>query len=116
MSDIKTLILPKRPFKCLSVNSHECSLELDKTNLFKKSAKLIARILGPKSSKCIPSFYKCILEILSLEIKPNIFNKHCSLKVSFTCPIRRVNAMLFLGKIDYITTSSHQDRCKTYQC
>ena len=55
-------------FKCLSVYSHECSLNLDKLNLFKKSEKLLARILVPKSSICIPSFHKCALEILPLEI------------------------------------------------
>ena len=43
--------------------------------------------------------------MLSLEIKPNPFNTHCSLKLSFTCQIRRVNAMFFLGRIDDITTS-----------
>ena len=30
---------------------------------------------------------------------------HCSLKLLFTCRIRRVNAMFFLGQIDDITTS-----------
>ena len=70
-----------------------------------KSTKLPARILVPKSSKCIPSFHKCVLEILSLEIKPNPYNTHCSLKLSFTYRIRRVNTTLFLGKINDITTS-----------
>ena len=82
---------------------------MDKINLFKKSTKLPARILVPKSSKCILSFHKCVLEILSLEIKPNPFNKHYSLKLPFTCRIRRVNAMFFLGKIDDITTRLIQD-------
>ena len=77
---------------------------MDKINLFKKSTKLPTRILVPKSSKCIPSFNKRVLEILSLEIKPNPFNTHCSYKLSLTCRIRRVNAMLFLGKIGDITT------------
>ena len=45
--------------------------DLEKINLFKKSTKLPAGILVSKSSKCIPSFHKCILEMLSLEIKPN---------------------------------------------
>ena len=93
LSDIKRPILPYRPFKCLSVYSHECSLDLDKINLLKKSSKLPARILEPKSSKCIPSFHKCVYEILSLEIKPNPFNMHCFLKLSFTSRIRRVDAM-----------------------
>ena len=105
MSDIKAPILPQRPFKSLSVYSHECSLDLDKRNLYKKATKLPARILLPKSSKYIPSFHKYVLEILSLEIKPNPFNTHCSLKRSFTCRIRRVNAINFLGKINDITTS-----------
>ena len=35
LSDIKTPILPDGPFKCLSVYSHKCSLDLDKINLFK---------------------------------------------------------------------------------
>ena len=78
----------------------------DKRNLIKKSTKLPARILVPKSSKCIPSFHKCVLQILSSETKPNSFNTHCSLKLSSTCRIRRVNAMFFLGKIDDITSSS----------
>ena len=51
LSDIKTPILPDGPFKCLSVYSHKCSLDLDKINLFKTSAKYPARILVPKSSK-----------------------------------------------------------------
>ena len=59
----------------------------------------------PKSYRCIPSFHKYLLEILSLEIKPNPFNTHCSLKLSFSRRIRRVNAMLFLGKIDDIINS-----------
>ena len=42
-------------------------------NLFKISTKLPARILVPKSCKCV-------LEMLSLEIKPNPFNTQCSLK------------------------------------
>ena len=70
-------------------------LDLDKINLFKKSTKLPARILVPKSSNCIPSFHKYVLEILSLEIKPNPFNSPCSLKLSFTCRIIRVNATFF---------------------
>ena len=49
LSDIKTPVLPLIPFKCLSVYSHECSLDLDKIKLFKKSTKLPARILVPKS-------------------------------------------------------------------
>ena len=49
----------------------ECSVGFDKINLFKKSSKLPAKILVSKSSKCIPSFHKCVFEILSLEIKPN---------------------------------------------
>ena len=61
--------------------------------------------LVPKFSKCIPSVHKCVLEILSLEIKPNPFNMHFSLKQSFTCCIRRVNAVLFLGNIDNIISS-----------
>ena len=44
-------------------------------------------------------------EILSLEIKPNPFNTHCSLNLSFTRRIRRVNTMLLVGKIDDIITS-----------
>ena len=105
LSDIKTPILPSRPFKCLYIYSHECSVDLDKINLFKKSTKLPARIVVTKSSKCIPSFHKCLLEILSLEIKPNPFNTHSSLKLLFTCRIRRVNAIFHLSKIDDITTS-----------
>ena len=38
-------------------------------------------------------------------MKPDPFNTHCFLKVSFTCRIRRLNAMSFFGKIDCITTS-----------
>ena len=68
--------------------------------MFKKSRKLRARILVPKSSKYIPNFHKNVFEILSLEIKPNLFDTHCSLKLSFTCRVRRVNAMFFLRKID----------------
>ena len=74
--------------------------------MFKKSTKLPARILVPKSSRCIPIFHKGVLKMLSLEIKPNPFNMDCSLKLSFTCRIRRVNAMFFLRQIDDITTSS----------
>ena len=77
---------------------------LGQKSLIKKSTKLPARILVPKSSKCIPSFHKCVLAILSLEIKPNPFNTHCYLKLSFTCRIRRVHAIFFLGKINDITT------------
>ena len=91
------------------VYSHECSLDLDKINPFKKSAKLPARILVPKSSKFIPSFHKCVLKILSLEIKPNLFNTHGSLKPLFTCRIRRVNAMLFDVKLIILLLPSHQD-------
>ena len=89
----------------LNTYSHEYSLNPDKINMFKKSTKLPARLLVPRSSNFIPSFHKCVLEILSLEIKPNPFNTHCSLKLSFTCCIRHVNAMIFLGKIDNIITS-----------
>ena len=78
---------------------------MDKTNLFKKSTKLPDKILVPKSSKCIPSFHICLLEILSLEIKPNSFYTHCSFEPSFTWRIRRVNAMFFLDKIDDVNTS-----------
>ena len=76
----------------------------DKINLFKKSTKLPATILVPKSSKCIPSFHKCVLEILSLKIKLNPLNTQCSLKLSFTCRIRCVDAVFLLRKIDDITT------------
>ena len=79
---------------------HEYSLDLDKINQFKKSTKLPARMLVPRSSRYIPSLYKCVLEILSLKIKTNTFNTYWSLKLSFTCCRRRLNAMLFLGKID----------------
>ena len=44
------------------------------------------------------------MEILSLEIKPNLFNAHCSLKLTFTYRVKRVNTMSSLGKInDFIT-------------
>ena len=62
-------------------------------------------MLVPKSSKCTPSFHKFALEILTLDIKQNPFNTHCSLKLSFTCHIRHANAMLFLGKTDDIMNS-----------
>ena len=98
-------MLPWRLFECLFVYSHEYSLDLDKISLLKKCTKLPTRILVPKSFKCTPYFHKCVLEILSLEIKTNLINTHCSLELLFTCLIRRINAMLFLGKIDDIITS-----------
>ena len=42
--------------------------------------------------------------MLSLEAESNPFNTYGSFKLSFTCCIRRVNAMFFLGKIDDIAT------------
>ena len=72
--------------------------------MFKKSRKLPTKILVPKSSKCIPPFHKCVDKILSLEVKPDPLNSHRSFKLSFSCCMRRVNTMLFLGKINDIIT------------
>ena len=77
---------------------------LNKINLFEKSTILPAKSFEPQSFKCIPHSRKWVIEILSLEIKPNLFNTHCSLKLMFTYRVKRVNTMLSFGKIpDFIT-------------
>ena len=79
LSRIYTPILSLRPFKCFSLYNYEYSVDLDKTCLFKKSIKLRARILVIKYDQCIPSFHICVLKILSLKVRPNLFNTNGSL-------------------------------------
>ena len=78
---------------------------LFKIKLFKKLTMLLAKINVPLSFKCIPSFHKCSLDMLSLltKRKPNF--SQLSRKQSLTCLIIFVSFICLFNRIEEKITS-----------